>query len=35
VQIRDVAAIDPASLVGAERVLMTVDALKKVEELLK
>lgn len=30
----DVAAIDPVSLVGYEKVVMTVDALKKLEEVL-
>ena len=31
----DVAAVDPASLVGSEKVLITVAALKQLEELLK
>lgn len=35
VDVRDVAAIDPASLVGSEKVLITVAALKQLEELLK
>lgn len=35
VDVRDVAAVDPASLVGSEKVLMTVAALKQLEELLK
>lgn len=35
VDVRDVAAVDPVSLVGAERVLITVTALKQFEELLK
>lgn len=35
VEIRDVAAIDPVCLIGAEQVLITVAALKQVEELLK
>jgi large subunit ribosomal protein L4 len=30
----DVASLDPVSLVGAEKVIMTVDAVKKVEEWL-
>lgn len=34
VQIRDVQGLDPAVLVGAERVVMTADAVKKVEEWL-
>jgi len=34
VDVRDVAAIDPVSLVGFEKVLVTVPALKKVEEVL-
>ncbi len=34
VQVSDVAGLDPVSLVGAEKVLVTVDALKKVEEWL-
>ena len=34
VDVRDVAAIDPVSLVGFEKVLVTVPALKKIEELL-
>ena len=35
VEVRDVAAIDPVSLVGTENILITVAALKQVEELLK
>jgi len=35
VDIRDVAGMDPVSLIGTGKVLMTVAALKKVEELLK
>lgn len=35
VDIRDVAAVDPVSLVGSEKVLITVAALKQLEELLK
>jgi large subunit ribosomal protein L4 len=35
VNIRDVAAIDPVSLVGTEKVLVTVAALKQIEELYK
>lgn len=35
VDVRDVAAVDPVSLVGAEKVLITVTALKQFEELLK
>jgi large subunit ribosomal protein L4 len=35
VDIRDVAALDPAALVGSEKVLITVAALKQLEELLK
>jgi large subunit ribosomal protein L4 len=34
VDVRDVAAIDPVSLVGSEKVLVTVAALKKIEEML-
>ncbi|MFS8138655.1 MAG: 50S ribosomal protein L4 [Thermomonas sp.] len=34
VQVRDVQGIDPAALVGAEHVVMTADAVKKVEEWL-
>jgi len=30
----DVAGLDPVSLVGAEKVIMTVDAVKKIEEWL-
>jgi large subunit ribosomal protein L4 len=35
VDMRDVAAVDPVSLVGAEQVLITESALKAFEELLK
>jgi len=35
VNVRDVAAVDPVSLVDAESVLITVAALKQYEELLK
>ncbi|MES2217742.1 MAG: 50S ribosomal protein L4 [Pseudomonadota bacterium] len=35
VDVRDVAAVDPVALVGAEKVLITVGALKQFEELLK
>jgi large subunit ribosomal protein L4 len=35
VDVRDVAAVDPVALVGMEKVVMTVDALKRFEELLK
>ena len=34
VQIRDVQGMDPASLVGARHVVMTADAVKKIEEWL-
>lgn len=34
VDVRDAAGIDPVSLVGAEKVLVTVSALKKLEEAL-
>ena len=34
VDVRDVFAIDPVSLIGFEKVLVTVPALKKVEEML-
>ncbi len=34
VDVRDAAAIDPVSLVGFEKVLVTVPALKKIEEML-
>jgi large subunit ribosomal protein L4 len=30
----DVSAIDPVSLVGYEKIVITVDALKKLEEAL-
>src|SRR5579883_232440 len=35
VEVRDVAAIDPSCLVGAEKVVVTAAALKQIEELLK
>jgi large subunit ribosomal protein L4 len=35
VDVRDVAAVDPVALVGSEKVLITVGALKQFEELLK
>jgi len=35
VDVRDVAAIDPVSLVGTEKVVITAAALKQFEELLK
>lgn len=35
VNVRDVAAVDPVVLVGMEKVIITVDALKQFEELLK
>ena len=34
VYVLDVAGLDPVSLVGADRVIMTVDAIKKIEEWL-
>ncbi|MFA0086886.1 50S ribosomal protein L4 [Vibrio sp. 10N.286.49.C2] len=34
VDARDVAAIDPVSLIGFDKVLMTADAVKQVEEML-
>jgi large subunit ribosomal protein L4 len=34
IDVRDVAGLDPVSLIGFEKVLITVDALKKVEESL-
>ena len=34
VQVRDVQGLDPVSLVGADSVLMTADAVKKIEEWL-
>lgn len=34
VDVRDVAAMDPVSLVGYEKVVVTVQALKKIEEML-
>jgi large subunit ribosomal protein L4 len=33
--VRDVAAVDPVALIGNEKVVITVDALKQFEELLK
>lgn len=35
VDVRDVAAVDPVALIGMEKVIITVDALKRFEELLK
>jgi large subunit ribosomal protein L4 len=35
VDVRDVSAVDPVALVGAESILITVAALKQFEELLK
>jgi len=34
VEVRDVAGVDPVSLVRAEKVMMTVSAIKKLEEVL-
>ena len=34
VQVRDVQGLDPVALVGADSVLITADAIKKVEEWL-
>jgi len=34
VDVLDVAGLDPVSLIGFEKVLMTVPALKKIEEML-
>ncbi|RMH46603.1 MAG: 50S ribosomal protein L4 [Gammaproteobacteria bacterium] len=34
VDVRDVHGIDPVSLIGFEKVLMTVEAVKKIEEML-
>jgi large subunit ribosomal protein L4 len=34
VDVRDVAGIDPVSLVGFEKVLMTASAVKQIEEML-
>jgi len=34
VQVRDVQGLDPAALVGADHVVMTADAVKKIEEWL-
>jgi large subunit ribosomal protein L4 len=35
VDVRDISAVDPAALVGSESVLVTVNALKQFEEMLK
>jgi large subunit ribosomal protein L4 len=32
--VRDVAAIDPVSLINSDKVVVTVAALKKIEEIL-
>ncbi len=34
VDVRDVAGIDPLSLIGHDKVIVTVDAVKKIEEML-
>jgi large subunit ribosomal protein L4 len=34
VQVRDVQGIDPVALVGSDYVVLTVDAVKKIEEWL-
>jgi large subunit ribosomal protein L4 len=34
VDVRDALGVDPVSLIGFEKVLVTVPALKKVEEML-
>jgi len=34
VQVRDVQGLDPATLVGADNVVITTEAVKKVEEWL-
>jgi large subunit ribosomal protein L4 len=34
VDVRDVDGIDPVSLIGHEKVIVTVDAVKKLEEML-
>ena len=34
VQVRDVQGLDPVALVGADSVVMTADAVKKIEEWL-
>jgi len=34
VDVRDVAALDPVSLIGFDKILMTVDAVKQLEEML-
>ena len=35
IHVLDVAGLDPVSLVAADKVIMTVDAVKKIEEMLK
>ena len=35
IDVRDISAVDPAALVGSENVLITVNALKQFEEILK
>jgi large subunit ribosomal protein L4 len=34
VDVRDVAGIDPVSLIAFDKVLMTADAVKQIEEML-
>jgi large subunit ribosomal protein L4 len=34
VEVRDVASVDPVSLIAYDKVMVTVDALKKFEEML-
>ena len=34
VDVRDVEGVDPVSLIGYEKVMVTVDAVKKFEEML-
>jgi len=34
VDVRDVAAVDPVSLIGFDKVLVTVEAVKQLEEML-
>jgi len=34
VDVRDVAGLDPVSLIGFEKVLVTADAVKQIEEML-
>ncbi len=34
VDVRDVDGVDPVSLIGYEKVMVTVDAVKKLEEML-